>query len=78
MYSDLYYCAAGWTYIFSLQDVLRISIFYGIIEKLIRVIQHLDIKRGAFEMYEYKLAKEVIKEGKSCGVDEIWPELLKR
>ena len=30
-------------------------------ETLIQVIQPLDIKRGAFEMYEYKLAKEVIK-----------------
>ena len=29
-------------------------------------------------MYEYKLAKEVIKKGKSCGVDEIRPEVLKR
>ena len=29
-------------------------------------------------MYEYTLAKEVIKEGKSCGVDEIRPEVLKR
>ena len=29
-------------------------------------------------MYEYKLAKEVIKEGKSCSVDEIRPEVLKR
>ena len=28
-------------------------------------------------MYEYKLAKEVIKEGKSCGVDEIRPEIFK-
>ena len=40
-------------------------------ETIIQVIQHLEIKRGAFEMYEYKLAKEVIKEGESCGVDEI-------
>ena len=29
-------------------------------------------------MYEYKLAKEIIKEGKICGVDEIRPEVLKR
>ena len=29
-------------------------------------------------MYEYKLEKEVIKEGKSCGVDEIRSEVLKR
>ena len=47
-------------------------------ETIIQVIQHLEIKRGAFEMYEYMLAKEVIKEGKSCGVDEIRPEVLKR
>ena len=47
-------------------------------ETIIQVIQHLEIKRGVFEMYEYKLAKEVIKEGKSCGVDEIRPEVLKR
>ena len=46
-------------------------------ETIIQVIQHLEIKCGAFEMYEYKLAKEVIKEGKSCGVDEIRPEVLK-
>ena len=47
-------------------------------ETIIQVIQHLEIKHGAFEMYEYKLAKEVIKEGKSCGVDEIRPKVLKR
>ena len=47
-------------------------------ETIIQVIQHLEIKRGAFEIYEYKLAKEVIKEGKSCGVDEIRPEVLTR
>ena len=47
-------------------------------ETIIQVIQHLQIKCGAFEMYEYKLAKYVIKEGKSCGVDEIRPEVLKR
>ena len=47
-------------------------------ETIIQVIQHLEIKRGYFEMYEYKLAKEVIKEGKSCGDDEIRPEVLKR
>ena len=35
---------------------------------IIQVIQPLEIKRGAFEMYEYKLAKEVIKEGKSCCI----------
>ena len=33
---------------------------------------------GAFEMYEYKLTKEEINEGKSCGVDEIRPEVLRR
>ena len=27
-------------------------------------------------MYEYNLAKEVVKEGKSCGVDDIRPEVL--
>ena len=47
-------------------------------DTIIQVIQHLEIKRGAFEIYKYKLAKEVIKEGKSCGVDEIRPEVLKR
>ena len=47
-------------------------------ETIIQVIQHIEIKRGAFEIYDYKLAKEVIKEGKSCGVDEIRPEVLKR
>ena len=46
-------------------------------EMKIQVIQPLEIKRGAFEMYMYKLAKEVIKEGKSCCVDEIRPEVLK-
>ena len=45
---------------------------------IIQVIQPLEIKSGAFEMYEYKLAKEVIKECKSCGVDEIRPIVLKR
>ena len=45
-------------------------------ETIIQVIQPLDIKRGALEMYEYKLAKEIIKEGKSCGIDEIRPEVL--
>ena len=29
-------------------------------------------------MYEYKLARAVIKDGKSCGVDEMRPEVLKR
>ena len=29
-------------------------------------------------MYEYKLETEVIKDGKSCGVDEIRSEVLKR
>ena len=45
---------------------------------IIQVIQPLDIKREAFEMYEYKLAKEVINECKSCGVEDIRPEVLKR
>ena len=45
---------------------------------IIKVTQHLEIKCGTFEMYEYKLAKDVIKEGKSCGVDEIRSEVLKR
>ena len=30
-------------------------------QTIIQVIKHLEIKRGAFEMYEYRLAKEVIK-----------------
>ena len=47
-------------------------------EMIIQVIQSLEIKRGYFEMYEYKLEKEVIKEGKNCAVDEIRPEVLKR
>ena len=29
-------------------------------------------------MTEYKLAKYIIKEGKSCGMDEIRPKVLKR
>ena len=29
-------------------------------------------------MTEYKLAKDIIKEVKSCGMDEIRPEVLKR
>ena len=45
---------------------------------IIQVLQHLEIKRGDFTMYKYKLAKEVIKEGKSWRVDEIRPEVLKR
>ena len=40
---------------------------------IIQVIQPIEIKRGDFEMYEYPLVKEVIKEGKICGVDEIRP-----
>ena len=34
LYSDLYYCPEGWTYILSLQDVWSISIFDRIIENV--------------------------------------------
>ena len=33
-------------------------------ETIIQVIQYLEIKRRAFEMYEYKLAKELSKKVK--------------
>ena len=46
-------------------------------EMIIQVIRPLEIKRGDFEMYEYKLAKEVIKECKIGAVDELRPELLR-
>ena len=47
-------------------------------EMIIQVIPPLYINRGYFEMYKYKLAKDVIKEGKSCGVDELRPKVLSR
>ena len=47
-------------------------------EIIIQVIHSLNIKREAFENYEYKFEKEVIIECNSCSVDEIRPEVLKR
>ena len=35
-------------------------------ETIIQVIQPLEIKRGAFEMFKYKLAKKVIKKVKAA------------
>ena len=47
-------------------------------EPIIQVLPPLEIKRGTFDINEYKRAKDTIKEGKSCGMDEICPEVLKR
>ena len=38
----------------------------------------MDLLKCMSILIVYKLGKEVIKEGKSCGVDEIRPEVLKR
>ena len=43
-------------------------------EKIIQVTTSRDL---VFEIYEHKFEKEVIKEGKSCDVDEIRIEVLK-
>ena len=47
-------------------------------EPITQVLPPLEIKRGYFNNNEYKRAKDTIKEGKSCGMDEIRPEVLKR
>ena len=43
-------------------------------EPNIQILQPLEIKCGVTEQ---KLAKDIIKEGKSCGMDEFPPEVLK-
>ena len=47
-------------------------------ELITQVLPPLEIKRGPFDINEYKREKIIIKEGKSCGMDEIRPEVLKR
>ena len=47
-------------------------------EPITQVLPPLEIKIGAFYINEYKRAKDTIKEGKSCGMDEIRPEVIKR
>ena len=47
-------------------------------DEIPQIIQPLNMKIGAFDKEEYGKAKEAIKEGKSCGADEIRPEVLKR
>ena len=39
-------------------------------EPITQVLPPLEIKRGPFDINEYKRAKDTIKEGKSCGMDE--------
>ena len=47
-------------------------------EPITQVLPPLEIKYGPFDINEYKRAKDTIKERKSCGMDEILPEVLKR
>ena len=47
-------------------------------EPITQVLPPLEIKRGPFDINEYKRAKDTIKDGKSYGMDEIRPEVLKR
>ena len=42
-----------------------------------QVLPPLEIKRGPFDINDYKRAKDTIKDGKSCGMDEIRPYVLK-
>ena len=37
-------------------------------EPITQVLTHLEIKRGPFDINEYKRAKYTIKEGKICGM----------
>ena len=46
-------------------------------DPITQVLTSLEIKRGPFAINEYKRTKDTIKEGKSCGMDEICPEVLK-
>ena len=46
-------------------------------ESITQVLPPLVIKRGPFDINEYKRANDTIKEGKSFGMDEIRPEVLK-
>ena len=47
-------------------------------EPITQVLPQLEIKRRPFDINEYKRTKDTIKEGKSCVMDEIRPEVLKR
>ena len=42
------------------------------------VLADLNIREGPFDKEEYELAKKTLVEGKSCGEDNIPPEVLKR
>ena len=48
------------------------------VEDLDPILTDLDIKTGPFEHEEYIQAKRSLVEGKSCGEDNIPPEVLKR
>jgi len=48
------------------------------VDEVSQIIPPLNMKLGAFDKEEYEKAKKAIKEGKSCGADEIRPEVLKR
>ena len=47
-------------------------------EPISQVLPPLEIQRGPFDINVYKRTKDTIKEGKSCGMDEIRLEVLKR
>ncbi|XP_072015018.1 uncharacterized protein [Amphiura filiformis] len=47
-------------------------------EEITPVLDELDIKVGPFDKEEYEEAKASLVEGKSCGEDNIPPEVLKR
>ena len=47
-------------------------------EEIDPILTNLDIKTGPFEHEEYIQAKRSLVEGKSCGEDNIPPEVLKR
>ncbi|XP_072046557.1 uncharacterized protein [Amphiura filiformis] len=47
-------------------------------EEITPILDELDIKVGPFDKEEYEEAKASLVEGKSCGEDNIPPEVLKR
>ena len=47
-------------------------------EDVTSVLDDLDIKVGLFDQQEYDEAKESLVEAKSCGEDNLPPEVLKR
>ena len=47
-------------------------------EEIAPILEGLDIKVGPFSLEEYEKVKKSLVEGKSCGEDNIPPEVLKR